>query len=144
MCVVMPRVCIGFDALRCPAPFCIAPPLVCLLSQHCWFGLCLCVRVVSLWDGGDGLCVGWNGGGVMEGVVSLLCLLCPLPSSLLLVFGVVRAQLCEHARYPRTPLCSLLCLSCLLFFSFLPLPALSFVVGMAVGVFTMCRCVRWA
>lgn len=27
-----------------------------------------------------------------------------------LVFGVVRAQLCEHARYPRTPLCSFCCL----------------------------------
>lgn len=27
-------------------------------------------------------------------------------SSLVLVFGVVRAQLCEHARYPRTPPCS--------------------------------------
>lgn len=26
-----------------------------------------------------------------------------------LVFGVVRAQPCEHARYPRTPLCSPCC-----------------------------------
>ena len=34
---------------------------------------------------------------------------------LVLVFGVVRAQLCEHARYPRTPLCSLVVL--FLFFS---------------------------
>lgn len=25
--------------------------------------------------------------------------------SFVVVFGVVRAQLCEHARYPRTPLC---------------------------------------
>ena len=35
-------------------------------------------------------------------------------SFLVLVFGVVRAQLCEHARYPRTPLCPPL--SCSLFF----------------------------
>ena len=28
-----------------------------------------------------------------------------------LVFGVVRAQLCEHARYPRTPLCFLVVFS---------------------------------
>lgn len=37
-------------------------------------------------------------------------------SSFVLVFGVVRAQLCEHARYPRTPLCFLV-LSCSLFSS---------------------------
>ena len=35
----------------------------------------------------------------------------------LLVFGVVRAQLCEHARYPRTPLCLPCCLSSSLFCS---------------------------
>ena len=63
-------------------------------------------------------------------------------SSLLLVFGVVRAQPCEHARYPRTPLCSLVVFSCCL----LSAPRLSSCpvfflrVGMAVGV-TMCRCV---
>ena len=40
-------------------------------------------------------------------------------SSLLfvLVFGVVRAQPCEHARYPRTPLCPLFVLSLLFFLS---------------------------
>lgn len=43
-------------------------------------GWCLCDRVVSLRDGGGGLCVGWNGGGVM-GVYGLLfvffsCLSC--------------------------------------------------------------------
>ena len=44
--------------------------LVLLLSPclcvHCHsivdLGLCVCGRVVSLWNGGDGLCVGWNGG----------------------------------------------------------------------------------
>lgn len=47
---------------------------------------------------------------------------CSLSSSLsfffffVLVFGVVRAQLCEHARYPRTPLC-FLSSCCLLSFS---------------------------
>ena len=30
-----------------------------------------------------------------------------------LVFGVVRAQPCEHARYPRTPLCFSILLCCL-------------------------------
>ena len=35
----------------------------------------------------------------------------PLLLSLVLVFGVVRAQPCEHARYPRTPLCPLVTLS---------------------------------
>ena len=39
---------------------------------------------------------------------SLSSSLLPL-SLLLLVFGVVRAQLCEHARYPRTPCIPLLC-----------------------------------
>lgn len=41
---------------------------------------------------------------------SSFCLLLLLLLSLLflvLVFGVVRAQPCEHARYPRTPLCLL-------------------------------------
>ena len=58
--------------------------------------------------------------------------------SLLLVFGVVRAQPCEHARYPRTPLClwllvPLLFFLCLILSSplFLFLPRLSSV-GMAV------------
>ena len=45
----------------------------------------------------------------MRGLVVLLSCCLVSSSSLLflfvLVFGVVRAQLCEHARYPRTPLC---------------------------------------
>lgn len=49
------------------------------------------------------------------GVVCLSLLSVFLFSSLLLVFGVVRAQPCEHARYPRTPMC--------LLFSSLSLPA---------------------
>lgn len=38
---------------------------LCSLLQYCWFVLCLCGRVVSLWNSGDGLCwgriavVGW-------------------------------------------------------------------------------------
>nr|DAU65742.1 MAG TPA: hypothetical protein [Caudoviricetes sp.] len=66
-----------------------------------------CVVVEWRWcDGCDGL------------VACLLRLPLPLPF-LLLVFGVVRAQLCEHARYPRTPSCSSCCfvLSSLLFCS---------------------------
>lgn len=99
-------------------------------------GWCLCVRVVSLWNGGDGLCWG-NGGGVM-GMWCLALVRCslssPSPLHLVLVFGVVRAQLCEHARYPRTPLCSLFLL--LVLSSFSPpffVPRLS-LFGMAVSV----------
>ena len=71
------------------------------------------------------LCCGlWNGGGVMACVVLVICLVflvsLPLPLPLVLVFGVVRAQLCEHARYPRTPLCSLVASFVFLFFSLLP------------------------
>ena len=53
----------------------------------------------------------------------------------LLVFGVVRAQLCEHARYPRTPLRPLVV--CVVFFS---LPRLSSVIGMAVCVYHVLVC----
>ena len=61
------------------------------------------------------LCCGlWNGGGACEVVWSRCLFSSSLRLSLLflflfvLVFGVVRAQPGEHARYPRTPLCSLL------------------------------------
>lgn len=55
------------------------------------------------------LCCVWNGGGVWVcGLVACLPLLSVF-FFLLLVFGVVRAQPCEHARYPRTPSCPLLC-----------------------------------
>lgn len=34
----------------------------------------LCGRVASLWNGGDGLCAGWNGGGAVGCVVcGVLC-----------------------------------------------------------------------
>lgn len=78
-------------------------------------------------------------------VVLVVCLLCSPPfllsssSSLCVVFGVVRAQLCEHARYPRTPTCPLLfsvlfCSSARFFAR-----RLSFV-GMAVGVHHVSVC----
>lgn len=122
-----------------------APPFRLCVCCHSIVGLvlCFCDRVVSLWDSGDGLCwvegrvmsivhcqlfmcCGvWNGGGGCDGRVVLVACLLPLspflslpPLSLLLVvFGVVRAQLCEHARYPRTPLCFPCCVLSL------PLPA---------------------
>nr|DAR67715.1 MAG TPA: hypothetical protein [Caudoviricetes sp.] len=54
------------------------------------------------------VCCGlWNGGVCRRAWSLRLSSLSPsLPplSLLLVVFGVVRAQLCEHARYPRTPL----------------------------------------
>lgn len=70
----------------------------------------------------------------------------PLPSLLffffVLVFGVVRAQPCEHARYPRTPLCSF-SFYCLFLFSSSPRlssrPVFSFV-GMAVCVYHVSEC----
>jgi hypothetical protein len=52
-------------------------------------GLCYCGMAVVQW-----------GGGVLVHCSRSLSSL----SSLVLVFGVVRAQPCEHARYPRTPL----------------------------------------
>lgn len=62
------------------------------------------------------------------------CVLSCLP--LVLVFGVVRAQPCEHARYPRTPLCFLVA-----FLSSLVFCAPPFCVWNGGGGFTMCRCV---
>jgi hypothetical protein len=64
-------------------------------------------------------------------------------SSLLVVFGVVRAQLCEHARYPRTPL-RLLSLSSSLVVvcssSRLSSGLVFLVVGMAVCVYHVSVC----
>ena len=45
-----------YSSLHCPVPLTSPRPSVCLLSQHCWFRLCLCDRVMSLWNSGDGLC----------------------------------------------------------------------------------------
>ena len=71
--------------------------------------------------------------GVCGLVVCLLLLLFVfLLFSLLVVFGVVRAQLCEHARYPRTPLCSLVVFSPFFSPPFF-VPRLSCYCGMAVG-----------
>ena len=56
MRVVMPRVRIGSGVLCCPAPLHVTPP--CLRVRcHSIVGLvwCLCDRVVSLWNSGDGL-----------------------------------------------------------------------------------------
>lgn len=55
-----------------------------------------------------------------------------------LVFGVVRAQLCEHARYPRTPLCFLVVFSSL---CSSPFHALLFFCWNGGGGFTTCRSV---
>ena len=98
--------------------------------------------MVCAWVGmavGDGACVFAS--------VHLLRLFLFLFLPLLLVFGVVRAQPCEHARYPRTPLCSLFLLFApllLLLLLLLLLPAFLLRVGMAAGVVTMCLSVRWA
>ena len=130
------------------------------VSRHSIVGLvlCLCDRVVSLWNSGDGCVWGRRACGVCCPLSTLYVLRCVFQwgvcvvllccvvgcgmavrcegcegceVSLLvflffvflflflfvLVFGVVRAQLCEHARYPRTPL--RLLLLCSLFSSLL-------------------------
>ena len=82
----------------------------------------------------------WRWGGVWSCCVFptvLSCLFFFFLFLFVLVFGVVRAQPCEHARYPRTPLCPLVVLFLLSFpcFSFPCLSSrLAFsVVGMTVG-----------
>ena len=119
-CVVLASSCIA-SSLSLPTVRVLCHSIVGL-------GLCLCDRVVSLWNSGDGLCgvegcvvstvhcqllcvvvcvlcCGlWNGG-VCVWVCGLVACLPLLPVFLffflLLVFGVVRAQPCEHARYPE-------------------------------------------
>ena len=142
-CVVMPCLRIGFGILCCSTPSCIvqSPFSLCVCCHSIvGLGLCLCDRVVSLWNGGVGLCRCGMAWGVcclhiivlwcasrwcasrwcVSCLVALCCecgmagvrsrrlsssSLCLLPLLFVLVFGVVRAQPCEHARYPRTPLC---------------------------------------
>lgn len=62
------------------------------------------------------------GCGMAGGVACLPFLFVFLFSSLLLVFGVVRAQLREHARYPRTPLRLFCCVLFSLLLVFLHAP----------------------
>ena len=103
-------------------PFCYSlssfHPSSCVCC-HSIVGLvwCLCDTVVSLWNSGDGSCWGRRAVGAArrDGSARLV-----LSSSSVVVFGVVRAQPCEHARYPRTPL-RLSC-GCFLFSSLLHSP----------------------
>lgn len=54
-------------ALFCSLSYCLVPLLpLCLLSQHCWFRVVSCGRVVSLWNSGGGLC--WVEGRVVSTV----------------------------------------------------------------------------
>ena len=100
----------------CPAPLLHRPPftvfaVTALLVWVCVFvaGLCYCGMAVVVYA-----CVGMAGCVMVCGVSSLSSpFSCLLVFFFVLVFGVVRAQLCEHARYPRTPLCSLVVLSSL-------------------------------
>ena len=151
LCVV-PVFGLDLPLLHCLSSPSLLPTVYVLCHSIVGLVLCLCDRVVSLWNRGDGLC-GAEGRvvstvhcqlfmccGVCFSVVCVLsccavlwvvecrwwagvCLVVcfPILSVFLfflfvLVFGVVRAQPCEHARYPRTPLRLSCCvLSSLLF-----------------------------
>ena len=64
------------------------------MAGLCYCGMAVMVCVAGEWRWCDGCVV------LVVSFLSFLSFfLC------VLVFGVVRAQLCEHARYPRTPLC---------------------------------------
>ena len=122
VCGVMPV--LGLGPAPCVVLLPFASPALYCVCCHSIVDLvvCFCDRVALLWDSGDGSCAGRNGGGAV-GVwrlvlvhCSMSCLLSLLfPLIFVLVFGVVRAQPCEHARYPRTPLCS--SVPCLVFSS---------------------------
>lgn len=87
VCVVMSRVWIGSGISYCPVPPLHCPALHCVCCHSIvGLGVCLCGRVALLWNGGDGLCVCWNGGVVMACGVSSLSSLAVLSSSLLLFF----------------------------------------------------------
>lgn len=120
----------GGGAVRC-----CPPVLCCPCSLHgvpCFrirSGFLYCSRssrivLLSLFLSVVPCCVA--GCGMAVGGVRV-CGLFPLSSSSLrlplllfvLVFGVVRAQPCEHARYPRTPLCLSCRVLCSLFTVFL-------------------------
>ena len=123
----------------CPLSLCVAVLLCCVGKTGGWCvfqcDVCvvlLCCLVEWRW-GAEGVC----GLFVCLPLLSVFPSLLPL-SLLLLVFGVVRAQPCEHARYPRTPLRLplLFAFSSLLFSSAPRLSspsAFSSAVGMAVG-----------
>ena len=104
-CGIVVMVCVGGRAC---GVYCLLSTVYCLVLW-CVFQCGACVVL---------LCCGlWNSGGLVA------CL--PLSSVFLfllfvLVFGVVRAQPCEHARYPRTPMCSLVVFPCCVPFSLLP------------------------
>ena len=83
-------------------------------------GLCYCgIAVVIVLGGKAGCVMAWDECSLFLFFSFSLFLLL-----LVLVFGVVRAQPCEHARYPRTPLrlpcCLLCCLLCFVLSSLLP------------------------
>lgn len=89
-----------------------------------------CVVGCGMAGRGEGVC----------GLVACLLFLFFLFFLFVLVFGVVRAQLCEHARYPRTPLCSLVLSCCCSLLLFLSAPRFSSVVGIAAGVYHVSVC----
>ena len=133
----MPCLRIGSGTLYCPTPSCIVQsPFSFCACCHSIVGLvlCLCDRVVSLWNGGGGLvvlCCGlWNGG------VCVVCVWCvcglvvclPLLSVFLFLLrvgvrGSARAALRARTLSPNTiasPLLFALFFSALLFSSLLP------------------------
>ena len=84
---MMPCLRIGYGTLHCPTPFrMVQSPFFLCVCCHSIVGLgvCLCGRVVSLWNSGDGLC--WVEGRVVSTVYR--------PLSTLVCCGVRVVLLC--------------------------------------------------
>ena len=92
--------------------------------RHCGIAVMVCAGRKSVWRVGFG----------SSSSLSLFLFL----FLFVLVFGVVRAQPREHARYPRTPLCSLV--FSLLYSSPFFAPRLSCYCGMAGGIHHVSVC----
>ena len=113
-----PRVRIGSGVSHYPRPLLLCPTLHCARCHSIvGSGWCLCGRFVSLWNGGEGLCVCWNSGGGVVRVVFLPCFflfslpLLPLLPLRVGVRGSARAALRARTLSPNTAVFSLVALS---------------------------------
>ena len=111
VCYLIVNGCVPLLLSSSPLPLCV------LCHGIVGLGLCFCGRVVFLWNSGDGLCVGRNGGGVMgvRGLVVCFVFLFSLSSSSLCVGvrGSARAALRARTLSPNTIVSSLVVFSLL-------------------------------